>query len=448
MSGRIPPQDLSAEQGVLGGCLLHGVDALATVAGRLDPGDFYHQRHGQIFKAMLALYEKNQPVDEITVTSWLQDAGKLEATGGALYLAQLSDTIPTQYFVEAYAGLVKDKSLLRDFIAVSAKATEEAYSRQAEARQIIEDAEAAIFAITERDFAGDVVAMADLIAPSIATIEARFRDKGQVSGVPSGFKRLDKMTMGWQPGELIILAARPSMGKTALALNMAGHAALSHGLPVLVFSLEMSREQLALRLLCAEGGVSGERVRSGFLHPDDFERLSRAAGLLHAAPLFIDDTPSISILELRAKARRTKKRAGLGLVVVDYLQLMRGPDGAERREQEVSAISRALKALAKELHVPVIALSQLNRKVEDRPGEKRPQLGDLRESGAIEQDADVIAFIYRKKVYKREHDPEEADDHLAEIILAKQRNGPTGTVKLAFLDDLTRFQDAQTEQEQ
>lgn len=442
----VPPQDLAAEQGVLGGVLVHGADALAGVAATLMPGDFYDRRHGTIYKAMLDLYDKDSPVDEITVSSRLTDRGQLEQVGGALYLAQLADMIPTQYFVDAYASLVRDKALLRDLIAALYKALEKAYENLADPSQAIEGAEKAIFAATERRFSSEISPMSELVVPAIKIITERFRNKGQVTGITTGFKYLDKMTTGWQNGDLVIIAGRPSMGKTAFALNLASNACLMANVPVVVFSLEMSKEQLAIRLLASEAGVSGERIRSGFLLPDDHEKLTAAADTLSKAPFFIDDTPGISVLELRAKARRLKKQ-GLGMIVVDYLQLMSGRGNSERREQEISDISRSLKALAKEVNVPVLALSQLNRKVEDRPGEKRPMLSDLRESGAIEQDADIIAFIYRKKVYKKKEDPEESDDNMAEIIIGKQRNGPTGTVKLTFIDDQTKFADRAYEEE-
>ncbi len=442
-SRRIPPQDLAAERGVLGGVLVHGSDVLAGVASHLRPTDFYDRRHGQIFAAMLALYDKNQPVDEITVTSRLSDEGRLEAVGGAAYLAELADILLGPAHVDHYATLVKDKALLRSFISAARQAIEEAHTHQAEPEVALEGAERAIFAATQERLSQQVSHIGEVVISSMGVIEARFKSKGQVSGVPTGFKKLDQLTTGLQNGDLIIIAGRPSMGKTAFALNIAANAALDAGVVVAIFSLEMSKEQLGMRLLSSEARVSGSKIRSGFLsHNQDFPALTQAADRLHTAPIYIDDTPALSVLDLRAKARRLKLEHGLGLILVDYLQLMRGRGGTESREQEISNISRSLKALAKELSVPVVALSQLNRKVEERPGgDKRPMLSDLRESGAIEQDADVIAFIYRKKVYKKRDDPEEDDDHVAEVIIGKQRNGPTGTVRLAFLDDLTRFED-------
>lgn len=438
-----PPQDIAAERGVLGGVLVNGSDILAGIAATLKPDDFYDRRHAKIYTAMLALYDKNAPVDEITVTSRLSDDGQLEAVGGAAHLAELADILLGPAHVDHYASLVKDKAMLRGFVSAAQKAISEAHAHQADPDIALEEAERAIFKATQERLSQDVSPMGEVVRSALKIIETRFKNKGQVLGVPTGFKKLDQLTTGLQNGDLIIIAGRPSMGKTAFALNIASHAALEAGVTVAVFSLEMSKEQLGMRLLASEARVSGSKIRSGFLsHSHDFPALTLAAERLHGAPVFIDDTPALSVLELRSKARRLKMEHGLGLILVDYLQLMRGRGGNESREQEISNISRSLKALAKELKLPVVALSQLNRKVEERPGgDKRPMLSDLRESGAIEQDADVIAFIYRKKVYKKRDDPEEADDHIAEIIIGKQRNGPTGTVRLSFLDDLTRFED-------
>ncbi|MFH1060305.1 MAG: replicative DNA helicase [Pseudomonadota bacterium] len=440
---RLPPQDLAAEQGVLGGVLAHGVEVLAGIAATLKPEDFYDRRHGLIFTAMLSLYEKSQPVDEITVMSRLGDEGRLEAAGGAALLAQLADVILAPAHVDHYAQLVADKALLRQFIEAGHQAIESAYSHQSDPEMALEEAERAIFAATQQRRMSGLTPLGEVVRGSLELIEKRFKQKGLVGGVPTGFKLLDQHTNGLQPGDLIIVAGRPSMGKTAFALNMAANAALDHQVAAAVFSLEMSKEQLGLRLLSSEARVSASKLRSGFLsHQQDFPALTAAADRLYNAPIYIDDTPAITVLEMRAKARRLMAERGVGLVLVDYLQLMRGRAGGfDSREQEISDISRSLKALAKELSVPVVALSQLNRKVEDRPGDKRPMLADLRESGAIEQDADVIMFIYRKKAYKKRTDPEEPDDNVAEIIIGKQRNGPTGIVKLAFVDELTKFED-------
>ena len=440
-TSRQPPHDIAAEQGVLGGILVLGEDAMATVAARLRPEDFYDPRHGLIYKAMVALYDKAMPVDEITLTGRLRDEGLLEKVGGAAYLAELADVAITTAHVEHYAEIVRHKALLREFIRAASQAIEAAFSQQAEPIAALEEAERAIFAATQQRFAEQMVPMNEVVSSALGVIERRFKRKGEVSGVPTGFKKLDELTYGLQPGDLIIIAGRPSMGKTAFALNIAANASIRHGVPTAIFSLEMSKEQLGLRLLSSEARVSGSRIRSGFLSLErDWPALTQAADTLARAPLFIDDTPAITVLEMRAKARRLKSAHDLGLIVVDYLQLMRSSSSPDSREQEISDISRSLKALAKELNVPVVALSQLNRRVEERTN-KRPMLSDLRESGAIEQDADVIAFIYREKVYNHE-----AADNIAEIILGKQRNGPTGVVKLAFLEEITRFEDLTTDE--
>lgn len=437
---RVPPQDIPAEQGVLGGVLVHGTDVLSPVAAVITAEDFYDQRHARIYSAMLALSDATRPVDEITLTSRLGDEGHLDSVGGPAYLAELADLVITPSHVEHYAQLIAEKSLLRSFIIAAHHAIDMAHTAQAEPDLALEEAERAIFAATQNRHTQKIAPFSEVIKGALKIVEERFKNKGMISGVPTGFDRLDLITNGLQPGDLIIVAGRPSMGKTALALNIAANAAIKSGVPVAIFSLEMSKEQLGLRLLSSEARVSGSKMRSGFLSTHrDWPAISDAADRLFNAPIFIDDTPALTVLELRAKARRMSMEKGLGLILVDYLQLMRGRAGTDSREQEISEISRSLKALAKELNVPVVALSQLNRKVEDRPGEKRPMLSDLRESGAIEQDADVIAFIYRKKVYKKKDEAEEADDNVAEVIIGKQRNGPTGTVRLAFLEDLTTF---------
>ena len=448
VSNRQPPNDQPAEQGVLGGILIHGNDVLAGIASTLSPKDFYDPRHAIIYEAMLELYDGNRPVDEITVASILSDNSRLDQIGGQAFLAELGAVVLAAGHVDHYAQNVKDKSLLRSFISATYEAVEQAHLAQADPDAALEEAERLIFAATQQRLTQEVMPLSKLAHIALARIEERIKNRHQIPGVPTGFKRLDEMTTGLQPGDLIIIAARPSMGKTAFALNITTNAALKHQVPTAFFSLEMSKESLAMRLLASEAMVSGQKIRSGYIsYERDFPQLRDATVRLSEAPIYIDDTPALSVLEMRAKARRLKAEYGLGLIMVDYLQLMRGRADANSREQEISEISRSLKALAKELEVPVVALSQLNRKVEDRQGEKIPQLSDLRESGAIEQDADVIAFIYRKKQYKKKDDPEEPDDNIAQIIIGKQRNGPTGTVKLIFLDDLTRFTDISYEQE-
>ncbi|NDY41436.1 replicative DNA helicase [Dissulfurirhabdus thermomarina] len=433
---RLPPQHLEAEQCVLGGILIED-GALSRVAEILRPEDFYREAHGLIYQAMLDLSERNEPQDLVTVHNALKAAGRLEAAGGAAYLAELTEAVPVAANVAYYAKIVRDKAILRRLIEKASEIAATCYEEAGEVDEILERAEAGIFEISQLKIHQAFHAVRDVMKDSIKRVEDLYARKELVTGVPTGFGELDRMTAGLQPADLIIVAGRPSMGKTAFALNIAQHAALEHGVPVAVFSLEMSKEQLALRLLCSEARVDAQKVRTGFLSEQDWPRLIRAAGNLSEARIFIDDTPALSVLEMRAKARRLKAEHGLGLVVVDYLQLMRGRGGSERREQEISEISRSLKAMAKELDVPVVALSQLNRKVEDRPN-KRPQMADLRESGAIEQDADVIAFIYRDEVYNRSED--NPNRGTAEVIVGKQRNGPTGVVRLAFVSKYSTFE--------
>ncbi|MDH4320726.1 MAG: replicative DNA helicase [Desulfobulbaceae bacterium] len=435
-SQRIPPQNIEAEQCVLGSVLLHQ-DALAKVIETLSPDDFYRNDHKVIFEAMLSLFDKNNPQDLITVTSLLKDTNKLEQAGGPAYLAQLTDIVPVATNIAFYAKMVREKSILRQLISTTTQIAGRCYEEQDDIDALVDEVEQNIFEISRSKSNQSFTPMSELANVAFKAVEKLFERKELITGVPTNFEQLDKMTAGLQPSDLIILAARPSMGKTAFAMNIAQNAAILRKVPVAVFSLEMSKEQLAMRMLCSVGRVDSQNVRTGFLKDQDWPKLTRSAGMLAEAPIFIDDTPAISVLEMRAKARRLKTEHNLGLVVVDYLQLMRGRSGTERREQEISEISRSLKAMAKELHIPVIALSQLNRSLENRPN-KRPQLSDLRESGAIEQDADVILFIYRDAVYNKAED--NPDRNVAEIIIGKQRNGPTGTVKLVFIDRYTTFE--------
>ncbi len=431
---KVPPQQLEAEQSLLGGILLDNA-GLPSAMETLTGDEFYRDAHRIIFRVIQELFERNEPVDLVTVVSLLSEKNKLEAVGGATYLASLVESVPSATNVPAYAKIVNEKALLRRLIQAANEINSWCYGGGKNVEEILDHAESVIFAITENRLRSSYSSIKDIVKKSIESIERFQEHREMVTGVPSHFTDLDKLTAGFQPSDLIIVAARPSMGKTAFALNIARNAALASGVPVGFFSLEMSREQLAMRLLCSEGRVDSHKIRTGFLSQQECGKLLSAAGIFMEAPIFIDDTPSISTLELRAKARRMKADRGLGLVVVDYLQLMRGRESSERREQEISDISRTLKGLAKELNVPVIALSQLNRKVEER-NNKRPLMSDLRESGAIEQDADVIAFIYRDEVYN----PTTPDKGIAEIIIGKQRNGPTGEVKLAFIDAYTRFE--------
>ena len=433
---RIPPQNLEAEQCVLGSILLQQ-GALVNAVETLTPDDFYRDAHKNIFTAMLALFDKNEPQDLITVTNLLKDTGKLEAVGGPAYLASLSDIVPVASNIKFYAKIVRQKSILRRLIQSATEIASRCYEEQDDIDALLDDAEQTIFEISRSKSDQAFQPMKTIITETFKAVEKLFERKELITGVPSGYDAFDRKTAGLQPSDLIIVAGRPSMGKTALAMNIAQNAAVNSKIPVAVFSLEMSKEQLGMRMLCSVSRVDSHRLRTGFLKDQDWPRLTRAAGILQESPIFIDDTPALSVLEMRAKARRLKTEHNIGLIVVDYLQLMRGRSSTERREQEISEISRSLKAMAKELHLPVIALSQLNRSLEARPN-KRPQLSDLRESGAIEQDADVICFIYRDEVYnKSEDNPKKG---IAEVIIGKQRNGPTGTIELAFLGDITTFE--------
>jgi len=434
-SFKLPPQNIEAEQSILGGILIEN-DALNTVVEFLEDGDFYREAHQKIFHCMIALSERNEPLDLITITNELKKKKELEEIGGASYLAGLVESVPTAANIAYYAKIVKEKSILRKLISTATEIVTQSFQEGKDLEDFLDEAEQAIFRISEHRVKPAFYPIKEIVKESFKVIEQLYEKKELITGVPSGFKDLDRKTAGFQNADLIIVAGRPSMGKTAFCLNVAQHAAITAKVPTAVFSLEMSKEQLAIRLLCAEGRVDSARLRSGFLSESDWPKLTMAAGALSDAPIFIDDTPAISVLELRAKARRLKADRGLALIVVDYLQLMRGRSGVERREQEISEISRSLKALAKELNIPVIAISQLSRKAEDRPG-RRPQLSDLRESGAIEQDADVIIFIYRDEVYN----PDSEHKGTAEVIIGKQRNGPTGKIDLSFLSEFTTFKD-------
>jgi replicative DNA helicase len=433
---KVPPQNLDAESSVLGGILLEN-EAVNQVLELLRPEDFYRESHRKVFRAMIELSDRSEPVDLITLSDCLKSRGELEAVGGTAYLASLADFVPTAANISHYARIVREKSILRSLISTATEIATRGYEEQGSVEEFLDSAEKVIFDISEKKIKASFVAVGDMIKDTLKTVEKLYERKEMVTGVPTGYDDLDKLTAGLQPAELIIVAGRPGMGKTSFALNIAANAAFS-GAGVAVFSLEMAKEQLVLRMLCSEARVNSSKVRSGYLGERDFPQLAKAAGRLHEAPIYIDDTPAISVLELRAKARRLVRDRSkkIGLIVVDYLQLMRGMGTASNREQEISEISRSLKALAKELNVPVIALSQLNRRVEDR-GDRRPMMSDLRESGAIEQDSDVIMFIYRDEVYNKS---DESKKGLAEIIVAKQRNGPIDTVTLTFLNEYTRFE--------
>jgi replicative DNA helicase len=437
-SHKLPPQHIEAEQSVLGGILIENY-AINKVMEILKPDDFYRESHRKIYEALIVLSERDEPADSITLTNELKNSGHLDSVGGVSYVASLIDLVPTAANIEYYAKIVKEKAILRKLIQTSTEIITQSYEDRGDVEGFLDEAERAIFDISENRVRPSFYPIKDVVKGSFKILERLYEKKELVTGVPSGFKDLDRMTAGFQPSDLIIVAGRPSMGKTAFCLNLAQYAAIEKKTPIAIFSLEMSKEQLVIRMLCSEAHVEGTKLRSGFLSESDWPRLTIAAGNLSDAPIYIDDTAALSVLELRAKARRLKtERGGLGMLIVDYLQLMKGRARVESRQQEISEISRSLKALAKELNIPVIAVSQLSRKTEERTGNK-PQLSDLRESGAIEQDADLILFIYRDEVYNRSED--NPNRGKAEIIIGKQRNGPIGKIDLAFLDKFTTFKE-------
>ncbi len=433
---KLPPQSIEAEESILSAILLDN-STLLDVLEILTPDNFYRTSHQIIFAAIAELFSKAEPVDLVTLTNILRDKNQLEEIGGAAYLARIVDTVPSAINVQHYARIVRDKASLRRLIAKANEISRHCYEDGGDLDSVLDFAESAVFEISEDKHQAAFHPISKIIESNIDALEERQGNRTMVTGVTTGFTQLDHKTSGLQRSDLIILAARPSMGKTALALNIARNAAVEGNVPVAVFSLEMSKEQLCERMLCAEARVDSSRLRGGFLNPDDWNRITEAASVLSEAPLYIDDSPDISATSIRTKSRRLKMDKGLGLVIIDYLQLMRGRAGTERRDLEISEISRALKLLAKEINVPVVALSQLNRKLEER-NDKRPKLSDLRESGALEQDADVVAFIYRDEVYNR--DENNPNKGTAEIMIAKQRNGPTGDIPLTFLNSYTRFE--------
>ncbi|MDH7577351.1 MAG: replicative DNA helicase [Bacillota bacterium] len=430
---RLPPYNLEAEQAVLG-ALLIAPESFATVAEIVKAEDFYGDGHRDLFRALRDLAEAGRPVDLVTLTEELRQRGLLEKTGGASYLASLAGSVPTAANVKYYAQIVAEKGLLRTLISGCTQLAARGYEEGVESEQILDEAERMILDLSVRRQTRSYRAVKDLLLETLEKIEYLYRHKGEVTGLPTGFTDLDRLTSGLQPSDLILLAARPSMGKTSLGLNIAQNVALKARVPVGVFSLEMAGDQVVQRLLCAEALVDQQRLRTGFLTEDDWPRLIRAANRLAEAPIFIDDTPAISLLELRSKARRLKIEHQIGFLVIDYLQLMQTGRRVENRVQEISEISRFLKSLARELDIPVLALSQLSRAVEQR-GDRIPLLSDLRESGSLEQDSDVVMFIYRDDYYN----PHSEKKGIAEIIVAKQRNGPVGTVELAFLKEFTKF---------
>jgi replicative DNA helicase len=438
----LPPQHIEAEESIISAILIDN-NMLLDVIEILAPEDFYRTAHQKIYTAIINLFDKTEPIDLVTLTNRLKEKGQLEEIGGASYLSRLVDTVPLAVNAPHYAKIVHDKASLRRLIEKANAIVKRCFKEEGKADEVIDFAESAIFEITENKSQQAFYPISKIIPGNIDALEELQGNRSLVTGVPTGFSQLDNLTSGFQNSDLIILAARPSMGKTALALNIARHAAVDAGIPVAIFSLEMSKEQLSLRMLCSEARMDSSRLRGGFISMEDWGRLTDAASILTQSPIFIDDSASLTAMDIRAKARRLKMDKNIGLIVIDYLQLMQGRAGAERRDLEISEISRSLKALAKELKLPVLALSQLNRMLEQRT-DKRPRLSDLRESGALEQDADVVAFIYRDEVYNKEEDNPRRGT--AEILLSKQRNGPTGDVNLTFLHSFTRFENLASEE--
>jgi replicative DNA helicase len=436
---RTLPHNLDAEKSVLGAILIHN-EAFNHAAELIDSGDFFRDAHRRIFDKMVVLSERGDAIDFITLKEELSRAGELDEIGGPAYIASLADGVPRSANVEYYARIVKEKATLRNLIHSANKILIEAYEGEQEPDLLLDEAERAIFAIAEDRIRAGFVPLRDLVQDSFATIEKLQQHKGLVTGVPSGFVDLDEMTSGLQPSDLVLVAARPSMGKTSFVLNIAQHVGTSTDMTVGFFSLEMSKDQLFMRMLTSEARIDAHRFRSGYLSEKDYGRLSQALGTLAEARVYIDDTASIGVLEMRAKARRLQAEHGLHLLIIDYIQLMTGRGRFESRQQELATISRSLKGLAKELRVPIVALSQLSRATETR-SDHRPQLSDLRESGALEQDADVVMFIFREEQYRTDDgQPNTEAEGVAEIIVGKQRNGPTGSVKLAFVKEHTRFE--------
>ncbi|MEK4566943.1 replicative DNA helicase [Alkalihalobacillus sp. FSL R5-0424] len=433
-SDRTPPQNIEAEQAVLGAIFLSDA-ALITATEKLMPEDFYRAAHQRIYQVMVELAEKGEPVDLVTVTSDLQDRKWLEEIGGVAYLGDIANAVPTAANVEYYSRIVEEKSVLRRLIRVATDIAAEGYASEEEVDTILNEAEKTILEVSHRQNTSAFISIKDVLVETYDRIEMLQNQTGDITGIATGFTELDKMTAGFQRNDLIIVAARPSVGKTAFALNIAQNVATKTEESVAIFSLEMGASQLVQRMLCAEGNIDAQRMRTGALNDEDWQKLTMAMGSLSKAGIYIDDTPGVKVNDIRAKCRRLKQENGLGMIMIDYLQLIQGNGrSGENRQQEVSEISRTLKAIARELEVPVIALSQLSRGVEQRQ-DKRPMMSDIRESGSIEQDADIVAFLYRDDYY----DKESENQNIIEIIIAKQRNGPVGTVELAFVKEYNKF---------
>lgn len=432
--GKIPPHDIEAEQAVIGS-MLTDKDAIMSAVETLKPEDFYREDNKIIYEAILNLYNRADPVDIITLKTELQSMKQLETVGGLEYIAQLPDKVPTTANVEQYIKIVEEKSALRALIKTANELISLGYDQTQDVEDILDSAERKIFDVIQNRNQKGYSAIKDILVDSFTQLEQLYNQKQHITGVPTGFADLDFITAGLHKSDLVIVAARPAMGKSAFALNLASNAAVRYNTPVAIFSLEMSKEQMTNRILCSEAMVDSNKVRTGKVEDDDWQKLAEASGNLSQAQIFIDDTPGISIMEIRAKCRKLKLEKNIGMVVIDYIQLVQGSNKRNgSREQEISEISRSLKILAKEINVPVIALSQLSRSVEQRP-DHRPMLSDLRESGAIEQDADIVMFLYRDDYYN----PDTDKKNIAEVILAKHRGGSTGTVELLWLGNYTKF---------
>ncbi len=431
--GRIPPQNIEAEQSVLGASLLDK-EVLSTITEIIDVSDFYREDHKEIFEAIMDLYERGEPIDLITVSEQLKIRGSIDAIGGLEYLTNLVNAVPTTANAKHYAKIVEEKSILRRLIKTSSEIINMGYDETEEVEYILDRAEKGIFDISQKRNSQGFVQIKDVLIETFDRLEELYNNKGNVTGIPTGFVDLDHKTAGLHNSDLVLIAARPAMGKTSFVLNIAQYAAIHSQVPVAIFSLEMSKEQLVNRMLCCEAMVDAQKMRTGQLEDSDWQKIAKALGPISDAPIYIDDTPGVTSAEIRAKCRRLKLEKDLGLVIIDYLQLMQGRGRSESRQQEISEISRSLKILAKEINVPVIALSQLSRAPEMR-SDHRPILSDLRESGAIEQDADIVMFLYRDDYYN----PETEKKNVAEVIVAKHRSGSTGTVELAWLGQYTKF---------
>lgn len=444
-AGKLPPQAPELEQAVLGALMLER-NAVNEAIDILQPDSFYVEAHRRIFDAILGLFRNDQPIDILTVTEELKKRGELDVVGGAFYISQLTNKVASSANVEYHARIISQKHILRELIRISAETTRDAYDDSADVFDLLDKAEQDLYAITSGNLKRNYEPMSDLIQDAIANIENAKSKTGGVSGVPTGFVQLDKITAGWQRSDMVIVAARPAMGKTAFVLSMARNIAVEHKKAVAVFSLEMSSTQLVTRLIASEAGISSEKLRKGELNDNEFNILHQHIARLTNAPIYIDDTPALNIFELRAKARRLKSQHNVDLIIIDYLQLMTGggDNRGGNREQEISSISRSIKSIAKELDIPIIALSQLSRAVETRGGDKRPMLSDLRESGAIEQDADIVCFLYRPEYYKIYEDERGSTLGIGEVIVAKHRNGALDTVRLRFIPELAKFADLET----